>query len=299
MPDRRFTRAARVRSASYDETENTVELVWTTGATVRRSDPWTGEEFDEVLSLEPGAVRLDRLNAGAPFLDTHNSSELGRVLGAVVPGSATVEGGRGLATVKLSRAPTDRDTVQKIADGIIRNVSVGYFVHAFDVTDDGEGVPTHTATDWEPVEISAVPVPADAGAQIRSLPSRGHGGTSGRAANIRRWAAKAGMRGLGEEHVRSGTSSAEFFNIVASQLAGDVASQGGDMSGTDRAGFSQAAYEAGKREMEAITRRHGIGALKGLGTVTSREQGLTAEQRTSLHKQERGAREMRRLLGNE
>jgi hypothetical protein len=58
--------SARVRSASYDETKNTIQVIWTTGAAARRCD-WDGAEYDEVLSLEPGAVRLERLNDGAPF----------------------------------------------------------------------------------------------------------------------------------------------------------------------------------------------------------------------------------------
>jgi hypothetical protein len=59
--------------------------------------------------------------------------------------------------------------VRKITDGSIRNISVGYRTHREEIdANDGE-IEIRTATDWEPYEISVVPVPADAGAQVREL----------------------------------------------------------------------------------------------------------------------------------
>lgn len=163
-------RTASMRPASYDPATNTIEVVWTTGAAVRRYDHRRGVSYDEVLSLQPGHVRLDRLNAGAPLLDTHNDSKLAAILGSVVPGSARIANGQGTARVKLSTSAADAGTVGKIRDGIIRNISVGYVVHRWAVTDGENGADeVRTALDWEPLEISAVPVPADAGAQFRDL----------------------------------------------------------------------------------------------------------------------------------
>lgn len=166
-------RTARVRSASFDADAYTIEVVWTTGARAPMYDAWTGEGFIEELSLKSGHVRLDRLNAGAPFIDTHDSSECSRVVGSVVRGSARVEGGKGTCTVQLSRARDVADTVQKIREGVIRNVSVGYWVYRYENLPDEGDEQVKIAVDWEPLEISAVPVPADAGAQIRS--ARGGG----------------------------------------------------------------------------------------------------------------------------
>jgi hypothetical protein len=166
-------RKARLRSASFDADAYTIEVVWTTGARAPMYDAWTGEGFLEELSLKSGHVRLERLNAGAPFIDTHDSSECSRVVGSVVRGSARVEGGKGICTVQLSRARDVADTVQKIREGVIRNVSVGYWVHRHENLPDEGDEQVKIAVDWEPLEISAVPVPADAGAQIRS--ARGGG----------------------------------------------------------------------------------------------------------------------------
>lgn len=162
-------RDASVRPESFDAKANTVDIVWSTGASVRRFSWWDGEEYDEVLSMEPGAVRLDRLNAGAPFVDTHATYCLDNVIGSVVPGTAKIEDGRGVATILLSAAPGVADTVQKIREGVIRNISVGYWLHKVVKTEADDGsVARHDVVDWEPLEISAVPVPADAGSQIRS-----------------------------------------------------------------------------------------------------------------------------------
>ncbi len=170
MKDKQF-RAAKIRANSFDEDTNTVSIVWTTGAAVRRAD-WNGDEYDEVLSLDESAVRLARLNNGAPFLNVHSSESLGDVIGKVVEGSAKIEDGRGVAAIRLSSAPSDADTIQKIRDGIIRNVSVGYQIWHSTRQAGEDGQPdTVLIDDWEPLELSAVPVPADPGAQIRK-----HGG---------------------------------------------------------------------------------------------------------------------------
>lgn len=116
----KLTRAAEMRPASFDEAQNTVEVVWTTGAAVRRYDWRSGRYYQEILEVSPKAVRLDHLNAGAPLLDTHDDSALAQVVGAVVPGSAKIADGVGIARVKLSSAAADADIVSKIRDGIIR-----------------------------------------------------------------------------------------------------------------------------------------------------------------------------------
>jgi hypothetical protein len=165
-----FKRAADI--TSYNEAENTIDVVWAAGAKVRRYSWRDGAYYDESLVMKPEAVRLDRLNAGAPLLDSHNSWSLSSVIGSVVPGTAKIERGKGYATVKLSRAPEDAATVGKIRDGIIRNISVGYISHRIEKTEPGEegGVADWRVIDWEPMEISAVPIPADPDAQVRSAP---------------------------------------------------------------------------------------------------------------------------------
>ena len=50
-------------------------------------------------------------------------------------------------------------------------MSVGYITHKYEV-DDKTSPPTHRAVDWEPHEVSVVPIPADPAAGFRALPTR-------------------------------------------------------------------------------------------------------------------------------
>lgn len=161
-------REANVLPATYRAEDNSIEIVWTTGAKGVRFDWYDGSYYDEELSLEPGAVRLERLNAGAPLLNSHQDYDLRSVLGSVVPGSAVVAGGEGRARVRLATTPDVADINQKIIDGHIRNVSVGYQVHAFLRTETPGERPHMLATDWEPSEVSMVCIGFDAKAQTRT-----------------------------------------------------------------------------------------------------------------------------------
>jgi hypothetical protein len=168
-------RAAEAVPGSLNRDERTIDIVWTTGATVQRRR-WEGwddlVEYDEELVVSPNAVRMDRLNSGAPFLNSHNAWSLESVLGSVVPGSARIQGGNGYATIRLTEAADVAAAVAKIMDGSVKFVSVGYRVHQYEITrKDGERE-LWRAVDWEPMEISAVAMPADPGAQIRSADGR-------------------------------------------------------------------------------------------------------------------------------
>lgn len=161
---------ASVSPASIDEDKRTCELVWTTGAQVLRTDWWSGKSYLEELSVKPKHVRMDRLKSGrAPLLDSHNGYGLAGVLGVVQ--SARIQGGEGTAVVRFAKAedsPEADRVFRLVKDGIIGSVSVGYRVYAQE-EDAGDGeVPVRRATDWEPFEISLVPMPADAGAGVRS-----------------------------------------------------------------------------------------------------------------------------------
>lgn len=161
--------SVRADVGAVNHEARTVELIFSTGAPVVRMDYWTGKRYREVLSMKPEHIRLDRLNAGAPLLDAHSAWSVGDVLGTVEPDSARLEKGKGIATVRFSKRKSVEDIYQDVRDGIIRSVSVGYRVHKF-VEEQGknEEIPTRTAIDWEPFEVSMVPMPADTGARVRN-----------------------------------------------------------------------------------------------------------------------------------
>lgn len=165
-------REASVRPDSIDTEARTIEVVWTTGATVQRVrwEGWDDRiEYDEELEVSPEALRLERLNDGGPFLDSHRAwGGVSTVLGSVVPGSVRVEGGKGYAKIRLTSADDAAPAVQRILERTINKVSVGYRVHRYEIIKK-DGQREHwRAVDWEPFEISAVAMPADPGASIRS-----------------------------------------------------------------------------------------------------------------------------------
>jgi len=160
-------RSAELAPNSADTEARTVEVIWSAGARVRRSTLF-GEPYDEELSLDPTHVRLDRLNAGAPFLKVHEIDTLDAVIGSVVPGSARIENGRGIAQVRISERADVEPIWRDIQAGHIRAVSIGYQVHRFEVSKPEAARELWRAVDWTPFEVSAVPVGADPAAGFRA-----------------------------------------------------------------------------------------------------------------------------------
>ena len=160
-------RAAELAPGSADEENRTVEVIWSTGARIRRV-PFFGEAYDEELSLDPAHVRLDRLNAGAPFLRVHQMCDLDAVIGSVLPESARIEERRGIATLRVSERENVGAIWEDIQAGHLRAVSIGYQVHRYEVSKPDGGRELWRAVDWTPFEISAVAVGADPAAGFRT-----------------------------------------------------------------------------------------------------------------------------------
>lgn len=163
------TRVATFVPSTIDEEQRTIEVVWTTGAAVMRYDWVNGQlvPYKEVLKVSDEAVDLTRLNSGAPFIDMHNSYSLDKVIGVVE--RAWIKDGKGHAVVRIATGDEDVEKIwNKVKQGIIRNISVGYSVEKFVEDADEDGTRILTAVKWTPFELSAVTVPADAGAGVRS-----------------------------------------------------------------------------------------------------------------------------------
>lgn len=157
---------AAVREGSIDVEARTVELIWTTGAKGPRW-AWDVGSYMEELEVTEQAVRLGRLNNGAPLLNTHKADDLDDVIGVVE--RAWISGGEGHALVRFSKRDDAEKIFQDVQDKILRKISVKYTVHRYKIIEsDDESVPTYKAVDWEPMELSIVPIAFDDGANIRS-----------------------------------------------------------------------------------------------------------------------------------
>jgi hypothetical protein len=165
-------RRAITAPATVDRASRTVEVVWSTGARARNFVPSLGGITEE-LDMSPNAVRMAQLRSGnAPVLNTHRSSDARDVLGRVI--AARLEGGRGHARLQFSAAADVEPLWQRIADGTLRAVSIGYRVHRYDQRPDpASGEMIYRAVDWEPFEISIVPIPVDRDAQVRGAAPQG------------------------------------------------------------------------------------------------------------------------------
>ena len=158
--------------ATVDRAARTVEVVWSTGARARNFVPSLGMIIEE-LDMSPNAVRMETLRSGrAPVLDTHRRNGARDVLGRVT--AARLERGRGVATLQFSAAADVEPVWQRIADGTLRAVSVGYRVYRYEQqSDPATSEIVHRAVDWEPFEISVVPIPVDTDASVRGEASQG------------------------------------------------------------------------------------------------------------------------------
>ncbi len=139
----------------------TVELCFASESPVER---YFGTE---VLNCEARSVRLDRLNTRAPLLLNHDTDkQIGVVEKAWLDADKKAR-----AKVRFSKSALGEEIFQDVKDGIRSLVSVGYQLHKLETEKQSSGAELQRATDWEPLEISIVAVPADTLAGVgRSLP---------------------------------------------------------------------------------------------------------------------------------
>ncbi|MBP8214726.1 MAG: phage major capsid protein [Propionivibrio sp.] len=107
----------------------------------------------EVLSHAPGAIRMERIDGGAaPLLFNHDWND---PIGMIDAGR--IDGGRLIVDAHLFDTARAKE-VKAMLDGGLRNVSIGYEINTLE--ENGK-TKTFTATDWLPLEVSVVTVPAD------------------------------------------------------------------------------------------------------------------------------------------
>lgn len=111
----------------------------------------------EVLSHEPGAADLTRLNNSAPLLWNHDTNQMIGVVERAWIGSDK----RAYAKVRFSDNAKAQEIMKDIESGIIKNVSFGYVIREMDIKDAKSENPEYLVTDFEMYEVSFVAIPAD------------------------------------------------------------------------------------------------------------------------------------------
>ena len=158
-------RAAELAPSSFNAERYTVDVIFSSGAAVERSD--LQGRFLEVLEMTSAAADLSEF-IGAPVLDAHNRTSSRSIYGTV--SAARIDSGRGLATIQLSRTADASPIVDRIREGSLRNVSIGYQVLQ-NREERTNGQRTMIVTRWKPKELSFVPIGADPAARVRGLSS--------------------------------------------------------------------------------------------------------------------------------
>ena len=159
----RVTRSATFAPSTFNAEALTVEAVASTFADVRRRDA----RGPFIERLDPATLDLSGLD-GAPLLNSHKSGDSRDVVGVVT--APRIEGSKLIVGLRLSQATDASPTVQRILEGTIRGLSIGYVVSAWNETVEN-GTRVKTAARWRVSEVSAVAIPADAGATFRSKES--------------------------------------------------------------------------------------------------------------------------------
>jgi len=163
--------AAPFAPQTVNESDRIVDVVWYTGKAVPRADFWSGDGYDLTLSLKPADVRLDRLNSGAALLDDHNDFGILNQIGVVL--KAWVDAGVARATVQFSKRDDVTPIWEDVRAGILRNLSFGAWIYnKIETTAKDARRKSFLANDWEPFEVSLVPVPADADTAFLSAKGR-------------------------------------------------------------------------------------------------------------------------------
>ncbi len=160
---------------SYNKKKRTVEVTAATDYPVTR---WMYDQakrdyvdFNEILSFAPEHMNAERLEQGVvPLLDNHNRFGGAEGVRGVVSDYNT-ENGQLNATVRFSKREESQAIADDVEDGILKGFSLGYRVHEYtpDGTTGENGLPNYVATRWEPLELSAAPIPADPRSTARSI----------------------------------------------------------------------------------------------------------------------------------
>ena len=143
-----------------DTDSRTVELSFSSETPYGR---WFG---DEILCHDEECINLERFNNGlGTVLFNHDRDA---VVGHVE--KVWLEDNRGKALVRFDTDEQSETIFQKVQSGTLQGVSVGYAIYRYEVLEDEDtkstngrfNGPAYVVTDWEPLEISIVSVPADA-----------------------------------------------------------------------------------------------------------------------------------------
>lgn len=144
---------------SIDTDNRTVELSFSSEVPYAR---WFG---NEILCHDESCINLERFNNGLGTLLFNHDRDA--VIGHI--DKVWIEDLRGKAIVRFDTDEESDKIFQKVQAGTLQGISVGYAINRYEELIDSDTKssngrftgPAYIVTDWEPLEISVVSVPAD------------------------------------------------------------------------------------------------------------------------------------------
>lgn len=153
VPERVYRSAIIDRADAASDDDRTIELSFSSEEPYAR---WWGVE---ILGHKKSEIDLSFVAGGrAPFLVDHNRS-VDDQIGVIE--KAWLESGKGRARVRFGKAARAAEYLERVRDGELSNISVGYEIRKLRLESEEDGIETYRITDWKPHEISLVTVPAD------------------------------------------------------------------------------------------------------------------------------------------
>lgn len=234
-----------LRAQEIDEESRELDLSYSSEAPYER---WWGIE---VLGHGEGEQDMSWIASGrAPMLADHDPAiQIGVVRSAVLGRDR-----KGRARVRFGKSPRAEQEMQDAKDSVRCNVSVGYEIRELELVKQEGDVRTYRVTDWRPLEVSLVSIPADmtvgvgraaednpkplpppiapkerqmtqdtkdpvdldkVRAEVRDAAAKAE---RERTAGIMALAARHNMRELGDEHIAKGTPLELFRGLALDKL---------------------------------------------------------------------------------
>ena len=156
MENKISTRSLNLSDSVINDETREVELSFSSPNPVKRYVPELGDVYNEILSHDERAIDFTRLNANANVLFNHDPNAY---LGVVV--RAYNAGDKCRAIVRFDKNEMADKIYNSIKNKVLTNVSVGFKATQYKIQQRNEDTPTAIATQWQPMEISIVTVPAD------------------------------------------------------------------------------------------------------------------------------------------
>lgn len=147
-------RALTLQEKTIDAETRTVRVA------VSSEEPYERYFGTEILDHTSQSINADFLASGrAPLLLDHDPT---KQIGVVEEITLDSEARRLRANVRFGKSELAEEIFQDVVDGIRSNISVGYYVTKMVLEkNDKETGEVYRVTDWTPIEVSLVSIPAD------------------------------------------------------------------------------------------------------------------------------------------